>query len=131
MKLLMSWAISEMGDSSGGNHYVSDWCEVWAQLRRLKGGAGSVDLEITDAPDVAPFNMSVAADRGNYLVTLLETTEDDSDVRFYSNPMASAEMVEILGNDWDARHLTRDFDLVCNLFKEFFDTGDVSRQWLN
>jgi len=27
--------------------------------------------------------------------------------------------------------LTSDFDLVRNVFKEFFETGDVSRQWLN
>lgn len=131
MKFLMSWVISENGESSGGNHRVRDWSEVWVQLGRLKCCAGSVDLEITDAPDIAPYNMSVAADNGNFLVSLLETTEDDSDVRTYSNPTANAEMVEILGNDWDARHLTSDFDFVCNLVKEFFETGDVSRQWLN
>lgn len=131
MKLLMSWAITENGESFGGNHYVRDWGEVWLQLRRLKFCAGSVGLEITDAPDVAPFNMSVAADNGNYLVTLLETTEDDSDVRSYSNPTANAEMVEILGNDWDARHLTSDFEFVCRMVEEFYKTGDVSKQWLN
>ncbi|HEY0288389.1 MAG TPA: hypothetical protein VGC62_15470 [Pseudomonas sp.] len=64
-------------------------------------------------------------------MTLLEDMGEDTNVREYDNPTASAEMVEILGDNWDTRQLTEDFDLVVMLFKEFFETGDISRQWLN
>lgn len=131
VRLLMSWTIRRGSEGAGGSGDVKAWDDVWLKLRSLQNYAGSIRLEITDAPDVAPFSMSVAADHGNYLVTLLETTEDDTEVRSYSNPTAKAEMVEILGNDWDARHLTGDFELVCRMVEEFYRTGDVSTQWLN
>ncbi len=37
----------------------------------------------------------------------------------------------ILGNYWPKRQLTKDFDLVVRIFKEFFDTGNVSMDLLN
>lgn len=75
--------------------------------------------------------MQLESDNKRYLMTLLEITEDDTVVRAYDNPTAPAEMVDILGDSWDARQLTDDFKLVVRLFKEFFETGNVSREWLD
>jgi hypothetical protein len=63
-------------------------------------------------------------------VTLLQSTEDDTYVRSYNNTSAQAEMVEVLGDFWDARQLTDDFSLVVRLFEEFCKKGDVSSGWL-
>jgi hypothetical protein len=41
------------------------------------------------------------------------------------------EKVLILGDYWPASQLTKDFDLVVKIFKEFFDTGNVSTDLLN
>ncbi|MFK3798499.1 DUF6911 family protein [Pseudomonas sp. NPDC088444] len=131
MKFSMSWAISGIYERGGGSSHDVDWSEVRAKLRLLVSLPGSVSLNIECAADMSPLNISVRADASNYLVTLLEEVEDDTEVRAYSNPTACAEMVELLGDYWDARLLTSDFDFVCMVFKEFFETGDVSRQWLS
>ena len=131
MNILLSWTTSIEGTSSGGSKYVQSWAEISPILVALKDRAGTVGLDLIDAPDPGPVSMHVAAANKNYLVTLLETTEDDSNVRSYNNTYATAEMVDILGDFWDARYLTQDFDLVLKLFKELCETGDVSRQWLS
>ncbi|MFK3798500.1 DUF6911 family protein [Pseudomonas sp. NPDC088444] len=131
MRFSMSWVIKDGCDRNGGSSHVADWGEVWAKLVRLGSNPGSVSLNIIDVAAMSPFRISVETDVRNYLVTLLEEVEDDTEVRSYSNPAAREEMVELLGDYWDARLLTSDFEFVCMMFKEFFETGDVSRQWLN
>ena len=131
MNILISWITSIEGTSSGGSKRVQNWEEISLILLMLKEGDGTVDLDLIDAPDPGPASIQVAAENRNYLVTLFETTEDDTNVRSYTNTCATAEMVDILGDFWDARYLTQDFDLILRLFKEFFEVGDVSRQWLN
>lgn len=53
-------------------------------------------------PDPGPIRVSVIAENRIYLVTMLEATADDTDVRSYSNPTAMAEMVNVLGDYWNA-----------------------------
>lgn len=131
MKLLISWTTVNNGITVGGHKLVEDWTDIRRQLEQLRVDAGTVCLELMDALDTGPVSMDVAAEKGSYLVTLLEATEDDTQVRSYSNPARCAEMVEVLGDCWDARQLTSDFDLVLKMFKEFFQTGNVSEQWLS
>nr|WP_314577183.1 hypothetical protein [uncultured Pseudomonas sp.] len=64
------------------------------------------------------------------LVTLLQSTKDDTDVCSYNNTSAQAEMVEMLGNRWDAWQLTNDFSMVAKFFEQFCKKGDVSSDWL-
>ena len=46
--------------------------------------------------------------------------------RVYINPDAEDTPVDVLGDMWSARLLTKDFDLVTRAVKEFFETVDVS-----
>lgn len=121
-RYLVSWTFITERIWSGSSRYVQGWAEISPILFALKDGAGTVGLDLIDAPDPGPASMQVAAAKKNYLVTLFETTEDDSCVRSYTNTCAAAEMVDILGDFWD---------LILRLFQEFCDTGDVSRQWLS
>ncbi|MDH0749411.1 hypothetical protein N5D61_24100 [Pseudomonas sp. GD03842] len=131
MKFLISWTLSSGGNTTGGHNDVEGWDEVLCRLESMKLHAGSMCLEWMDAPETGPYSMDLIADDGRYLITLLEATRDDSEVRSFTNPAAVAEMVCMLGDLWDARYLTSDFGLVRNLFNEFFETGDVSREVLN
>jgi len=131
MKVLLSWKTMISGVWSGGSEYVSDWDSLIMYLTPLKETAGTFGLNFIDGPELGPICMQLESDKKRYLMTLLEVTEDDTSVRAYDNPTASAEMVDILGDSWDARQLTDDFNLVIMLFKEFFEKGDVSHQWLN
>ncbi|MCP1108555.1 hypothetical protein M6G53_24675 [Serratia nevei] len=118
-----------------GEKYVRNesplWSDVLDFLNALKNSSGSVNIRIINAPDVGPERLSVEAENGFYLVTLLEYDESGGDVRSIWDQTSSGESVMILGNYWPERQLTKDFDLVVRIFKEFFDTGNVSTELLN
>lgn len=75
--------------------------------------------------------LQVRTEKGKYLLMLSETTEDDYEVRSYWDKSQPDEKVCILGDYWPARQVTRDFDLVYKIIKEFFDTGNVSAVLMN
>ncbi|RWR02205.1 hypothetical protein ED28_09405 [[Pantoea] beijingensis] len=126
----------ELSRLCSGEKYVRNefplWSDVLNFLNALRNSSGSVNIRITNAPDVGPERLSVEAENGFYLVTLLEYDESGSDVRsIWDNTLSSEDNIIILGNYWPARQLTKDFDLVVRIFKEFFDTGNVSTELLN
>ena len=88
-------------------------------------------LEFLKQPELGPGSLQLAAEKGKYLLTLLEHTKDRSVVRGFTNPEAKDGMVNINGNRWDAKSICSDFSIVRRAFKEFFETGDVSPQILN
>jgi len=100
-------------------------------LNKLEVISGTVRVQLMDEPDIGPLSVGLIAENKNYLVTLLEATEDDTDVRTFNNLTVTPQMIDVLGDFWDARSITNEFGLVIMMFKEFFETGDVSRQWLN
>lgn len=129
--MYLSWVSYIDGVWSGGNSLVQSCEEVMLRLNIFEFIAGTVEISIADEPEFGPMSIELTSENKRYLVTLLEATEDGSDVRIFTNPIATTEMIDILGNSWDARSITEDFGLVVMMFKEFYETGDVSRQWLN
>jgi len=129
---MMNYELSRL---CAGEKYVRNefplWPDVLDFLNVLKNSSGSVNIRIINAPEVGPERLSVEAENGFYLVTLLEYDESGGDVRSIWNQTSSGENVMILGNYWPKRQLTKDFDLVVRIFKEFFDTGNVSNDILN
>ncbi|AIU88623.1 DUF6911 family protein [Pectobacterium odoriferum] len=108
-----------------------EWDDIKELLLKLKGKAGSTRLSILPDPEIGPSHLNVSTDNGFYLCTLLEYTKDDSDVRSYWDMSVSDKKILIYGDYWPERQLTKDFDLVVRIFKEFFDTGNVSTELLN
>ena len=108
-----------------------EWSDVEELLLKLKGKKGATRLVVLPEPTVGPVNIDVSAEDGFYLLTLLEYSESDSDVRSYWDMSKSDNKIIILGNQWPERQLTKDFDLVVRIFKEFFETGNVSTDLLN
>lgn len=127
----LSWASYVDGVWSCRNCLVQSWEEVTLRLNIFALIAGTVEIRIVDEPEHGPMSLELTSENKKYLVTLLEGTDDGSDIRIFSNPTATPEMIDILGDSWDARSITEDFGLVVMTFKEFFETGDVSRQGLN
>ncbi|WP_407321972.1 DUF6911 family protein [Dickeya ananatis] len=126
----------ELSRLCSGEEYIRNesplWSDVFDFLNFLKANSGSVNIRIINAPDVGPERLSVEAENGFYLVTLLEYDESGGDVRsMWDNTLSSVDNINILGNDWPESQLTKDFSLVVNIFKEFFDTGNVSTDLLN
>lgn len=110
------------------------WSRVLYSLEKLKSNNGSICLSIIDPPLIGPESLSVRGDSGRYLISMLDNiTEDDDEVRSYTNPkvIPGEKEVEILGDSWDASMVSDDIDLVRRVFKEFYETGNVSRTLLD
>lgn len=130
---MMDYELSRLCD---GEKYVRknapSWSDVLIFLKFLKKSSGSVNIRFINAQDIGPERLSVEAENGFYLVTLLEYDESGGDVRsIWDKTSSSGEHVIIRGNYWPKRQLTKDFDLVVKIFKEFFNTGNVSTELLN
>lgn len=127
MNFKMSWTL----DGNGGNKQISSWNDVLNQLERLQGKEGSLTLDMLTNVDTGAEMLQVRTEKGYYLITLGETCEDEYQVRTYWNSFISDAEIMLLGDRWSERQLTKNFDLVVRIFKEFFDTGNVSTDLLN
>lgn len=118
-----------------GEKYASkespDLSDIVSYLKVLERKGGCVRLTILNAKDIGPERLSVEADDGFYLITLLEYDDNDSNVRSYSIHPKSEREILIRGYYWPENQLTTNFDLVVDIFKEFFETGNVSIERLN
>ncbi|WP_380181776.1 DUF6911 family protein [Kalamiella sp. sgz302252] len=126
----------ELSRLCSGEKYVKikspTWSDVLFFLERLESSSGGVYIRIIDPSEFGPERLSVEGENGFYLVTLLEYDESGGDVRsIWDDTSSSKENIIILGNYWPKRQLTKDFDHVTRIFKEFFDTGNVSTDVLN
>lgn len=127
MNLSLKWTLN----SQGGKKKSPSWEEVKECLSKLKGNAGTLTLDILDGGNIGPDMLQVRAQNDNYILTLGEETDDDYKVRFYWDSSLPNEKTLLLGDYWPERQIIKDFDLVVRIFKEFFDTGNVSVDILN
>jgi len=127
MNLSLKWTLN----NQGGKKKSPAWEEVKEYLSKLKGKAGTLTLNALDSGNIGPDMLQVRAENGNYMLTLGENTDDDYKVRFYWDPSLPNDKLLLLGDYWSERQLIKDFDLVIRVFKEFFDTGNVSADILN
>ncbi|WP_435928483.1 DUF6911 family protein [Dryocola sp. BD613] len=127
MNFKMSWTL----DENGGNQRISNWNDILNQLEKLQGKEGSLTLDILTSIESEVEMLQVRVENGYYLITLGEIVEDEYQVRTYWDHSKSDTEIIILGDRWSERQLTRDFDLVVRIFKEFFDTGNVSTDLLS
>ena len=108
-----------------------EWTDVEELLEKLKDKQGSMRLVILPESDIGPVNIDVSTENGFYLITLLEYSENSSDVRSCWDTSKGNNKIIVLGNYWPECQLTKDFSLVVSIFKEFFETGNVSMDLLN
>lgn len=114
----------------GGGEIVNEWADVRSRLESFREGRGAMSLALLDGPDPGPIRISLIADSHFYMVTLLESSDEEASVRGYFDPSIKPMLVELVGDMWDSRQLTQDFDFVCKMFKDFFVHGDVPCQCL-
>ena len=126
MKFSVYWSTNNLG----GNIENCSWDNIFEKLKSIKNKSGSLGISVLDGPDVGVQNLDMRADGNLYLVTLGEDDGNDYIVRSYFDPIRIEEMIDILGDKYDARSLISDFDLIIRIFKEFFCTGDVSHEIL-
>lgn len=105
--------------------------DVKNTIRRYACYEGVIALSIVPEPDCGPRELKVYMDSGNFFLMLSHNLEcGDIDVKTISNERAGAEMVDVLGDRYPARSMTKDLDFICSCFKEFLRVGDVSESSL-
>jgi hypothetical protein len=129
-QLSLSWGLDVGPNCRGGNQRDPQWTDIAPLLESLKSRSGTVGLDILNA-ETGPQTLQVASEHGMYLLTLGEINQDGYNVRDYTNPRASAGQTMIHEYLWSSQMLCWDFDIVMQVFKQFFDTGDVSRDILD
>ncbi|EDS4035766.1 hypothetical protein GUO71_005154 [Salmonella enterica] len=107
------------------------WKDLQSFLDSIKSNAGEVSLQLREEPDLGPVSIRASTTDGNYLITLLEYTNDGSDVRSFWDESKPDEQILLHAYYWPAKQLTKNFDFVVKVFKEFFDTGNVSTDLLS
>lgn len=105
------------------------WEKVQSALEKLKQENSVLYLEVEVMPKSGPWRLDIrSSDDGYYSIMLAEV--DRQGPRIYRNPKTVGKIVEIGGYDIIDDSLTQDFELVKRVVKEFFETGDVSKDIL-
>ncbi|SMG24569.1 DUF6911 family protein [Cedecea sp. NFIX57] len=123
-KLQISWSSLQ----KSGIKALDCWGEIKNVLNNIMLSNGCVTLDKLDDDGYLISEIQVRMDGGVYLVTFLN---EDDEVMTLSDLTQPDEKVLISGDYWSIRQTTKDFDLVVRIFKEFFDTGNVSTDILN
>ena len=123
-KLLLSWSVSQKGGTKKSNY----WDDIVNLLDNLRLSSGYVTVDKLDDENYLISEIQVRMEKGFYLVTFLNENDEIMSITDLTQP---DEKVLILGDYWPASQLTKDFELVVRIFKEFFDTGNVSTDLLN
>lgn len=129
--ICLSWTIGAGKNCPGGNKKYASWNEIIQALLEVKDQSGTVTLDLIKESEVGPRSLQVESEDGRSILTLGENNTDEYSVRTFTNADIDSKQLKILGSLWDSRLICFDFNLVISIFKEFFETGNVSRQLLS
>ncbi|WP_145556587.1 DUF6911 family protein [Yersinia canariae] len=106
--------------------------QVMNYLNILKTHNGILVLDNDQEDNQIPYKLTLYSDSGLYMV-LLETMMDDGDldIRTFYNKSESKKFISILGEPYSEVSIVKEFDLVIEVVKEFYETGNVSTDLLN
>ena len=114
-------------DYTGASIDGASWDDVRTGLNKIENEEATFRLMIYPEPESGPVSLGIQAEDGYYLMTLLLAV---GGTREYDAPPETDDMVSILGYEYDPAMVTKDYELVCRVVKEFFETGDVSKDIL-
>ncbi len=127
----LSWAIGVGDGRRGGSEKNITWSNIERKLLEAKEFGGTVTIDLMNAPEIGPQSLQMQTQNDCFLLSLGEDEGEDYIVRTFTNMKAEEGYIEILGNLWDSKLLCYYFEIVIDVFKEFFDTGNVSRRLLD
>ncbi|CNI77101.1 DUF6911 family protein [Yersinia intermedia] len=106
--------------------------QIMNYLNILKTHNGILVLDNDQEDNQIPYKLTLYSDSGFYMV-LLETMMDDGDldIRTFYNKSESKKFISILGEPYSEASIVKEFDLVIEVVKEFYETGNVSTDLLN
>ncbi|HED5643697.1 TPA: hypothetical protein SCR59_002102 [Enterobacter cloacae] len=127
MNFKMSWTLDEIG----GNKQIQNLDMVLNQFKLIQGKKGTLTLDILNSSDDSAEMLQIRTENGYYLITLGEIVKDEYQVRTYWDSSKPDTGILILGDYWPESQLTKDSEFIVKILKEFFDTGNVSKELLS
>ncbi|PIT09800.1 hypothetical protein BGI30_06525 [Snodgrassella alvi] len=103
----------------------------------LKINNGKLILKNDLEDEFMPYEMVLYSDNHEtlihiYMILFATDMEDgDIEVRTFNDESGSKEFIPMLGEPFAIASTTKNFSLVIQAFKEFLETGDVSRDLLS
>jgi hypothetical protein len=127
MKFSLSWIVGFGSECKGDRAIEPSWSDIELHLREVCETSGSVTLEVVNLKGFELLSLQVVAGDGMYAMTLGEDNGEDYIVRSYLGGGNSGTVVNILGDAVDASGVCTDFEIVVDIFRQFFEEGRVSR----
>jgi hypothetical protein len=121
-------------DNLNDSIHVTDpgWSLVVEWLDRAYTNGGGVSFNFEREKEEWLRTLSMRSDRGRFL--LMAATQSDEGDRVISwwelEGTLARGVIDIGGDDWDARSVLTDISLALHVFKEAFDTGGLSAETL-
>jgi hypothetical protein len=123
--------------SPGAKHRISvddpTWLYVTQWLDAAYESGGNISLEFDRKIEEGRlWRCSMRAEPRKFLLTALIYGDTGDVVISWQNQEGLFESgkVDIAGDDWDARWVQTDISIAINVFKEFFETGELSTETL-
>lgn len=125
-KIKLSWIYGVGGDASGGKEKDPEWEAVFACLKNMEKGCGSLTLSLSDKDQAK--DLQVFSQRGLYVLLLGADDGEEYSVRTYNRGCSDGGRVEVLGDMWDSSTVCEDFCIVVRAFKVFLNM--VMYRWI-
>jgi hypothetical protein len=132
--MTISWSFDDWEEliHDGGYQRNPRWPLVEHFLNQLEFRTGSVELDISDKPGEGAYLIKVVGEEGKYYPSLLYREADgDVQLRVYDDKNKGTEQIDVRGEPYYDCNVVHDFAPILCMFKEFYDTGNVSLDLLH
>lgn len=132
--MTISWSFDDWEDliQDGGYQRNPRWPLVEHFLNQLEFRTGSVELDVSGKSDEGAYLIKVVGEEGTYYPSLLYREADgDVQLRVHDDKSKGTEPVDVRGEPYLDCNVVHDFALILRMFKEFYDTGNVSLDLLH
>jgi hypothetical protein len=130
-KYLLSWTKGRSTHAEGGHAKNFAWADVIQKLYDINGDSGTVGLEIIEGQDIGPQSLQVQTENKKSVISMGEDDGEDYIVRSFLNKKPDNCAVNIMGNNWPDDVVCSDFNTVIEIFKQFYESGNVSEDFLS
>ena len=135
MEYSLAWIIGKKENSFGGHKHGIIFDEVLEKLDKIISiNIGFIGLNKLDSGyERGAYNLQISYENDCFYMSMNEVTQDDEDVvrlyecgELFDENMNIKDDIEIRGYEYIADSLTTDVNLVKQVLKEFYETGNVS-----
>jgi len=116
------------------NNYIKELKEIFEGLYNLlKVGKGSIELSLLTKNNELISSLSMCIENSNMRLVLFESESEENEedvIREYWGGDISKAPIIINDEEISSFAVTQDIQFVIELFKEFFETGNVSKDIL-